>query len=117
MRVRRRRVVAVPLMLLVLSCGGKTDTDGETAGGTGAASSGTEGSDGGFGTERPLEECVEEGYPYDSANGRPCTYIADDICYGELSQACACICPRDRDSTCITGLWPDDFGRTDVFCE
>jgi len=115
MRFDRHCVLAFALLVLTPGCGGRTDTDDED--GSGAAGSGSEGADSGWGSERPLEECVEEGYPYYSANGRPCNYYADDLCYAELSQACACTCPRDRDSVCITGLWPDGFGRIDVFCD
>ncbi len=110
-------MLAVTVVLLALGCGGRTDSDDETGSETAAGGNGSDAGDGGLGTERPLEECVEEGYPYHSANGRPCTYLADDLCYDALSQACACTCPRDRDSICITGLWPDDLGRTDVSCE
>ena len=119
MRAYRRFGAAVVLVLSAVSCGGRTDTDDRVGvdGGSSATHTPAGAADGGRSAEQPLEECVEEGFPYYAANGRPCTYFADELCYETLSQACACTCPRDHDSTCIAGLWPDDLGRIDVFCE
>jgi hypothetical protein len=35
--------------------------------------------------------------------GRACNWVVDDRCYEQRVAACACACPRDRNSTCISG--------------
>jgi len=35
---------------------------------------------------------------------QPCAWLADKLCYETKEAACACICPQDRRSTCISSL-------------
>lgn len=52
-------------------------------------------------SQDPLPECVL-GPPRVTA-GDECSWLVADRCYEERIAACACACPRDRNSTCISG--------------
>lgn len=48
--------------------------------------------------------------------GQPCPFIAASVCYPDANSACACICARDRDTTCAEGLFPNAEGAIEVNC-
>jgi hypothetical protein len=91
------------------------ETDGSPAqGGSGAApgdnggNGPTPGTNGGAGgtaaTGETLPECVL-GPPRASpqASEFECNWVVRNRCYERRIEACACACPRDRDSTCVSG--------------
>jgi hypothetical protein len=91
-----RTVLVMAMVALggVPACGGQTERG--SSGGPVA-----DGAGGGFQTT-PLGEC-KPGFPRrDSSPTRPCAWIAEDLCYDIKLAACACICPRDRPSFCIS---------------
>ena len=47
------------------------------------------------------------------AGGVDCNWLVSGRCYEDRLDACACACPRDRDSTCISGSPGDEV---DVTC-
>ena len=97
----------------VIACGGRTNEDSSeestTPGGTADA--------GVFGPSTPLGACDATGFPRDEADGRPCNWLAEQVCYDTLDDACNCSCPRDRgDVMCVSGLYCGDGGETLVTC-
>lgn len=117
--------------LLLVACGSRSpleassdlDPDAEhenenvdlpANGGSGATPSGNGGSgpapdaNGGSGGTSPpgdaLPECVL-GPPRASpqASGAACNWVVSERCYERRVEACACACPRDRNSTCVSG--------------
>lgn len=49
-------------------------------------------------------------------NGAPCMWLADNRCYAERSMACNCVCPRERNSQCMSGFEAGPEGRVEVYC-
>ena len=43
----------------------------------------------------------------------PCPWYAEGYCYPTKEEACNCICPRDRDSVCLSGF---PGTRVEVMC-
>ena len=101
---------------LAVSCGGQAE-GGEPSPSTSAGASGTGGS--GSQTPRPgtaLGECVL-GFDPSVEPGRPCAWVADDLCYDTKPAACACSCPRNRnDSVCSSSFDDGPDGHVDVYC-
>lgn len=104
-----------------VACGGRSETsdEGESAGSSGsgdqAATGNNNNDDDGDGLDDDLElgECVK-GWPVFEAD---CPWLGSDhLCYATKAAACACLCPRDTPSTCVSGLpgGPDD--ETAVSC-
>ena len=107
-------------LLLAAACGGRSETtpdstessEAETSSpGSDEASNTSEGNhpDG----DLELGECNEGWLTYEA----DCPWLgSDELCYATKADACACVCPRDRTSTCVSGLpgGPDD--RTRVSC-
>src|SRR5687767_4249886 len=95
-----------------IACGGKTEEGGDgnyDGGAAGASGGGPAGGSSGSGSGRggggsggpitPLEEC-KMGTPPPSNFDDPCAWLAKNLCYETKEAACACICPRDKKSTC-----------------
>lgn len=108
-----------------VACGGRSETspdEGESTGSHGSSGSddpsgsgtGSDDDDGdGLDDALELGECVK-GWPVFEAD---CPWLgSDNLCYATKAAACACLCPRDTRSTCISGLpgGPDD--ETAVSC-
>lgn len=64
----------------------------------------------------PLGECVP-GHSHYQAPELPCPWMADGLCYPDKLAACACACPRDRDSWCTSDFPKDDGAPTQVWCD
>lgn len=45
-----------------------------------------------------------------------CPWLADRRCYTEREMACNCVCPRSRDSLCLSGFDAGPQGRVLVTC-
>jgi hypothetical protein len=103
---------------LVTACGGQTDSEESSGGGahgSGASGNGGNGS-GDQGNSTELPACVKGWEP--GSQSTYCPWLASDgFCYAEKMDACACICPRDHDSTCQSGLpGGGPSARTSVIC-
>src|SRR5687768_14244897 len=108
-----------------IACGGQTETgdgDGDNEGGTagapgGGSGGGSSGRGGGGsgGPTTPLDEC-KMGTPPPSSFDEPCAWVGKNLCYETKEAACACICPRDRKSTCISSLPGGPTDRIAVDC-
>lgn len=125
--------VATLLVICVLGgCGGRVDIDGpypesETGGGgsttdgSGDASGGNSssggsshsGTGGGF-DQGELPPC-ELGPVYSGMGD--CSWLADGRCYAKRPDACACVCPRDRASSCTSGFPGGPGNPTEVTCD
>jgi len=103
------------LCLLPWGCGGQAersidDSKGgamPTTGATGTGSTPNEGT--------PLGACVPGFARYENLD-KPCNWLADELCYDTKDQACACICPRDKKSLCLSGF-PVEGSATKVSCD
>jgi hypothetical protein len=97
---------AFGLALVFWACGGKVEPDDGHGGSGGAPATGGaagRGEGGHFGDPTPLEAC-ELGFSPQEQPARRCPWIADGRCYETKEKACACICPVDRVTTCISGF-------------
>lgn len=88
--------------------GVRGDADGPTGGSDDPADSPSD--------KTPLGRC-SEGFLRSEHPGRACNWLAEDRCYEEKLDACACICPQDRDSTCLSGFYGGDGSATRVSCD
>ena len=113
MRVGRCR--AVVLALLVLACGGKVEP-GDGRGGAGGTppAEGSRGAGGRFGNPQELDPC-ELGFLRSEQPSRRCPWLAKGRCYDTKDHACACICPTDHVSTCMSDF-PGADGPVNVDC-
>lgn len=119
-------------LLLVSACGGRTELDAtplprtkpSPAALTPTAPAKPQGSGAGSGDNKgsgddlelgssELGECLLGTKP---GAGQPCTFLAEQRCYPDSPSACACICPRDQDTTCVEGLFPNQAGALEVHC-
>src|SRR5690606_600059 len=103
--------------LLLGACGGRVEPDHDVPSPsqtTATSSPGSaSGSTGGFDSTLPLGECVEGWFPSQG----DCPWLAGNgRCYATKAEACACVCPRDRSSTCVSGLPGGADSRTRVTC-
>jgi hypothetical protein len=127
----RLGLLAIGLLALLVSCGGRVIDDSDSAefspsdflpSGTAAGSAGK------AGTSRPtrpstpfpttkLGDCVP-GFLRAEHPELPCRWLTESgMCFEETDAACACICPVDRDSFCGHGF---DGGPNDaklVLCD
>jgi hypothetical protein len=61
-----------------------------------------------------LGECKGGHEPAEGA----CPWVDGDslLCFPTKEDACACICPLDRDSVCVSGFYNGADGQTAVYC-
>jgi len=45
-----------------------------------------------------------------------CAWVAAERCYATREMACNCVCPRERDSQCVSGFDDGPDGRVAVSC-
>jgi hypothetical protein len=111
---------ALPLVAFTLSCGGRAafddgDPSGEGGGqtedpamdpdpgtSTGASNSMGRGGRGG-GSTSTLDPC-RPGPLLRDTSPSACKWTVEQRCYEERQAACACACPRDRESRCISSF-------------
>lgn len=99
-----------------VACGGRSVTDpsepGESQAPRGSdASTSTTGRD--LDGELDLGECTKGWAPFEGE----CPWLgSDDLCYATKADACACLCPRDKRSTCVSGLPGGPDAQTAVSC-
>jgi len=113
-------------LVLTSGCGGRSEsepdsgepTDSEAPNGNDDDNhnddEATTGDDMGSNGDLPLGECVE-GWPVYEGE---CPWEGSDhLCYATKEAACACLCPRDTNSTCVSGLpgGPDDHVAVSCF--
>jgi hypothetical protein len=123
--ITRGVVLIVAAVFGAVACGGKTEEgdeegfgDGGAAGASGGGSGGGSSGRGGGGSggpSTPLEEC-KMGTPLPSDFTQPCAWVAKKLCYETKEAACACICARDRKTTCISSLPGGPTDRVPVDC-
>lgn len=107
-------------LLLVAACGGRSEhtpdssqsSEAETSSpGSGSPSDTSEGND--LDDGLALGECVEGWPPFEAE----CPWLgSDDLCYATKADACACLCPHDKASTCVSGLPGGPDAETRVSC-
>lgn len=120
--------LCVALSGLLAACGARTelttdieDTDTETAEAAEAAE-GRDGVEGDNGSSRrprdnlfesmPLEDCELGQAPPQT----DCSYMVDGLCYADQPAACACACPRSRNTTCFATIRANTWGAREVTC-
>ncbi|MFO0571951.1 MAG: hypothetical protein U0263_40380 [Polyangiaceae bacterium] len=95
---------------------GSVEKDPGTGNGSGGGTGGAGGSGGLDFPAEPLGEC-ELGPLWGSDPGMMCPWIGLGRCYLTKKAACACLCPQDHDSVCISDF-PDPSGEpVPVFCD
>jgi hypothetical protein len=112
---RRWARLAGALLLVATACGGQVvgDGSGKSDGSGGSAS--RDGTAPGGDDTVDLPPCVK-GWEPETGTVR-CPWLGSDgLCYEEKLSACACICPRNRESSCWSGESYNDFSRTRVDC-
>jgi hypothetical protein len=67
------------------------------------------------GGNTPLGEC-DLGFDPGNQPERPCDWIAEGLCYDSKIAACACVCPRDRHSYCVSDFFVSPGLQTPVSC-
>jgi hypothetical protein len=109
------------VLLFAAACGGRSEhtpdstesSDAETSSpGSGSPSNTSEGNE--LDDDLALGECFEGWPPFEGE----CPWLgSDDLCYATKADACACLCPRDKASTCVSGLpgGPDSHTRVSCF--
>jgi hypothetical protein len=117
--------VVAGAVIAATGCGGRTIGDGDDGSGGRATGGNTGGTvnnpdappdtDGDGDIDATDLPPCELGAVPTSAN-QPCDWLADNRCYQTKVAACACLCPRDRESSCISGFPGGDNGRTAVHC-
>jgi hypothetical protein len=107
-----------------IACGGRSETtpDSRESTGSDAANGTSNGNDDdesttgkptGLDDDLPLGECVA-GWPLFEGD---CPWLGSDhLCYATKEAACACLCPRDKASTCLSGLPGGPDAQTAVSC-
>jgi hypothetical protein len=126
----RLAIVALPGWGFVcggFGCGGRVAPEPEPESNSGSAqrtsatessgdgtTGGQTGSNTGLDPGLELAECVDGWQPWQAE----CPWFAsDDRCYATKAEACACICPRDTRSTCLSGLPGGDNDGVWVSCD
>jgi hypothetical protein len=110
--------------LLLAGCGGRTDAGGGGTEGstddqkTSGAEQPKDDPDTGSSApgDTPLGECVL-GALARPAMGDPCPWLAEGRCYESREMACNCICPRSKDSQCLSGFEGGPNSRVEVLCQ
>lgn len=105
-----------------IACGGRSETAPDSGESTGSNppnanddddDATTTGKRTGFDGDLPLGDCVE-GWPVYEGD---CPWLGSDhLCYATKEQACSCLCPRDKSSTCVSGLPGGPDAQTNVSC-
>jgi hypothetical protein len=103
----------------MLACGGKADEgegSNEAGGGLGSSPNATAAG----GTSKPgstqLGACHMGFSPADEPT-RPCAWVGRGLCYDTKPEACACICPLNRqDSVCSSDFPDGPNGKVEVKC-
>jgi hypothetical protein len=108
----------------LLACGGRVE-DPKSGGSGGnepvpvASSSNDAAGKSGSSTPFPshdLGDC-RPGFDRASNPGRACNWLTDSgMCFATNDDACACICPMDKDSVCYSQFYNGDGSATEVHC-
>jgi hypothetical protein len=118
-----RTWVCFGLALWVAACGGRSERqEGSDDGGAVHGDDDVEGGDKPNddddndvpGDDVALPSC-ELGPRDEGQSGEDCLWLAKGRCYADKLEACACVCPRDRESICSSDF-DNEAGRTPVSC-
>ena len=120
-RVMKRIVLCAALSGL-LACGGRVEdpTPGGSGGSDSAPLSSPGGSKSGPSAGLPSHELgdCKPGFDRASNPGQPCNWLTDSgQCFDTNDEACACICPPNKDSVCFSPFYGGDGSATPVHCE
>jgi hypothetical protein len=109
----------------LMACGGRVieqpgaggaDSGGPAPSGTAAASAGKSSSSGSLPTHN-LGTCTP-GFSRAENPGRPCHWLLESgLCFDDIDGACACVCPRSKDSVCFSTFDHGPSSATLVYCE
>jgi hypothetical protein len=110
------------IAVVLVGCGGVVEggRGGDEPGGAGARTQvpPEDGSEPGTGinprADTELGACV---LGDEATWGEPCAWLADSRCYDTRQMACNCVCPRDRNSSCVSGFASGPEGRVEVACD
>ncbi len=123
--IRRTRLSLVALGLLAaVSCGGRVIQDQDPGSGSSDPNNAPPAStaQAGPGTGDPLPskalgDCVP-GFDHAQNPERPCRWLTvSGICFDDSDTACACICPKDRDSLCAHGFDDGPNAQKRIRCD
>ena len=107
------RGISLMLLGVAMACGGSVEREEQGGGEAGQANGDAGGSKGSNGSNKvPLGECKPGFAP--GTPGKECRWLSDGLCFEERDAACACACPRDKDSICQSSLI--DPYPIEVFC-
>jgi hypothetical protein len=116
-----KQVVLLAVLVGLSACGGRVEDpkpDGSGAGAAAPASSSGEGSGSSAPLpSHPLGDC-KPGFNRASNPGRSCNWLTDaGLCFDTNNDACACICPPDKDSVCVSPFYGGDGSATPIDCQ
>jgi len=106
----------------IAACGGRAEEPGPDVSevSTPAPSGASAGASAGPGSALPMHDlgtCLP-GFEHDKQPQRACNWVdIEGLCFDTQNAACACICPRDRDSLCWTGFPQGVGSATRVHCD
>jgi hypothetical protein len=125
-----RRLALCAAIAGVVACGGRYEESGFDGGRTddpssSIAAAGSGGSSGRAGASygdptlpsHDLGACAP-GFARTSNPSRPCNWLTDmGICFDSNDDACACICPKIRNSVCFSPFYPGPGMATPIHCD
>lgn len=111
-------ILAFSILWLGFGCGGSVEapTPSDPANtGSGSNSGSSSSGSGNVGNSALLADC-NPGFPKAQASEtKPCSFLANDVCYETQEAACGCICPREQGPVvCVTGYTNETIGGADV---
>lgn len=107
----------VVIAALLVACGGHVQGGGSESDPSTEPDPSSKGSKPGFdpSTDMQLGDCQLG--PFEALDDtNTCAYVADGRCYEDKDMACNCVCPRSKDSICLSGLDGGPNGHVPVSC-
>jgi hypothetical protein len=101
------------------ACGGRVDEPSQDGATSSAKAPNDEADDTGSGSTSPFDGTTKLGEcPEALPASEPCDWYVTALgkCYASREDACACACPRDRNSICSSGFPGGTGSRTRVSC-
>ena len=114
-----KRVVLCAVLSGLLACGGRVEDPktGGSGGGDTASGSGGKSDAADPIPSHALGDC-KPGFDRASNPGRACNWLTDSgSCFDTNDDACACICPPNKDSVCFSSFYNGDGSATLVRCD
>jgi hypothetical protein len=111
-------VLLVMTAASLVACGGHVQGGGSENDPSSPQTAGSKGSQPGFDptTDAQLGNC-KMGPPETFDENGKCAWVADGRCYQDRAMACNCVCPRSKDSVCLSGFDGGPNGHVSVSCD